>query len=204
MGNVFKNFDKEGDGALTLSILRRACQKGKWSGDPQLLFDSVGPSGPVKDNKLKQITVDDVSFLDLWPDREDQDQDQGVEGVPEADELVADEALAQGAHAAQATAEDTKALKLTPTVFERLYAPAPVKRCASAPTLKKEEVRKSEQKAKQVQRTYHYNHCHTQQKARQRQPKTAKGKLPWLEKLYRISHEPEMPASQTRLYTPVH
>lgn len=204
VGNAFKNFDKEGDGALTLSILRRACQKGKWSGDPQLLFDSVGPSGPVKDNKLKQITVDDVSFLDLWPDREDQDQDQGVEGVPEADELVADEALAQGAHAAQATAEDTKALKLTPTVFERLYAPAPVKRCASAPTLKKEEVRKSEQKAKQVQRTYHYNHCHTQQKARQRQPKTAKGKLPWLEKLYRISHEPEMPASQTRLYTPVH
>ena len=135
VGNAFKNFDKEGDGALTLSILRRACQKGKWSGDPQLLFDSVGPSGPVKDNKLKQITVDDVSFLDLWPDREDQDQDQGVEGVPEADELVADEALAQGAHAAQATAEDTKALKLTPTVFERLYAPAPVKRCASAPTL---------------------------------------------------------------------
>ena len=136
VGNAFKNFDKEGDGALTLSILRRACQKGKWSGDPQLLFDSVGPSGPVRDNKLKQITVDDVSFLDLWPDREDRDQDdQGVEGVEaEADELIAEEPK-QGAQAAQATAEDTKALKLTPTVFERLYAPAPVKGCASAPTL---------------------------------------------------------------------
>ena len=62
VGNAFKNFDKEGDGALTLSILRRACQKGKWSGDPQLLFDSVGPSGPVRDNKLKQMPFSHRKF----------------------------------------------------------------------------------------------------------------------------------------------
>lgn len=124
VGNAFKNFDKEGDGALTLSILRRACQKGKWSGDPQKLFDSVGDRHSGKDLKLKQITVEDVSFLDLWPDREDQGEDQG-------EEL---EALADADPESSPEHHSAKILPLTPTVFERLYQ-VPAKRCRSAPSL---------------------------------------------------------------------
>eukprot|EP00438_Fugacium_kawagutii_P003687 Skav206827 [mRNA] locus=scaffold3672:85453:93187:+ [translate_table: standard] len=124
VGNAFKNFDKEGDGALTLSILRRACQKGKWSGDPQKLFDSVGPSS-AKDIKLKQITVEDVSFLDLWPDREDQGEDQGEVEVEIAD---ADLESSPEHHSA-------KILPLAPTVFQRLYQVPSSKRCRSAPSL---------------------------------------------------------------------
>lgn len=137
VGNAFKNFDKEGDGALTLSILRRACQKGKWGGDPQMLFESVGPSGSVKDVKNKQITVDDVSFLDLWPDRDSPaDQDPGDQ-EPEVD-VISREDPGDEVKPSVVTAEseDQKALKLAPSVFERLYqVDVPEKRCASAPAL---------------------------------------------------------------------
>ena len=77
VASAFKNFDKEGDGTLTLSILRRSCQKGKWDGDPQTLFDCVGASN-CKDPSKKLITIDDVSFLDVWPDREER-PDEGKE-----------------------------------------------------------------------------------------------------------------------------
>ena len=57
VGNAFKNFDKEGDGVLTLSILRRACQKGMWSGDAQMLFDCVAPYNKVRQRRdVKIIT----------------------------------------------------------------------------------------------------------------------------------------------------
>jgi len=207
VGNAFKNFDKEGDGALTLSILRRACQKGKWGGDPQMLFESVGPSGSVKDVKNKQITVDDVSFLDLWPDRDSPaDQDAGDQ-EPEVD-VISREDPGDEVKPAVATAEseDQKALKLAPSVFERLYqVDVPEKRCASAPALvtrKSEETRKKEQKAKQIQqiqRTYHYHHYHHSHSQLKRQPKTAKSMLPWLEKLQKISYryqEFDYPRSQ--------
>ena len=74
VGNAFKNFDKEGNGTLTLSILRRSCQKGKWSGDAQQLFQCVGPTNSRQDPNKKLITVDDVAFLDLWPDREKEEK----------------------------------------------------------------------------------------------------------------------------------
>ena len=129
VGNAFKNFDKEGDGVVTLHILRRACQKGKWSGDPQMLLDCVGPSSSVKDAKLKQITITvaDVSFLDLWPDREDQG-DQGDAEVEVDDVRDVDDSPESKRE------EDQKILKFAPNVFERLYE-VPVKRCSSAPAL---------------------------------------------------------------------
>ena len=74
VGNAFKNFDKEGNGTLTLHILRRCCQKGKWSGDAQELFQCVGPTSSRQDPSKKLITVEDVAFLDLWPDREKDDK----------------------------------------------------------------------------------------------------------------------------------
>ena len=74
VGNAFKNFDKEGNGTLTLSILRRSCQKGKWSGDAQQLFQCLGPAHSWQDPAKKLITVDDVVFLDLWPDKETEDK----------------------------------------------------------------------------------------------------------------------------------
>ncbi|CAK9057862.1 unnamed protein product [Durusdinium trenchii] len=179
VGNAFKNFDKEGDGILTLSILRRACQKGKWGGDPQMLFDCLEPSSS-KDPK--QITVEDVSFLDLWPDREDgQDPNEDVD-VLDSEEAPSEETEERHPTSAKAC-KAFKTPKIAPSVFERLYR-VPVRRSASAPALKKEDVAmKPEQKAKQIQRTYHHSSLWRQR----RQPKTAKSKLPLLEKLQKIS-----------------
>ena len=136
VGNAFKNFDKEGDGALTLSILRRACQKGKWGGDPQMLFESVGPSGSVKDVKNKQITVDDVSFLDLWPDRDSPGDPNPGDQDPEVDVISRGPGDEVKPSVAEADDDRQAALKFAPSVFERLYqVDIPEKRCASAPAL---------------------------------------------------------------------
>lgn len=130
VGNAFKNFDKEGDGILTLSILRRACQKGKWGGDPQMLFDCLEPSSS-KDPK--QITVEDVSFLDLWPDREDgQDPNEDVD-VLDSEEAPSEETEERHPTSAKAC-KAFKTPKIAPSVFERLYR-VPVRRSASAPAL---------------------------------------------------------------------
>ena len=127
VGNAFKNFDKEGDGILTLSILRRACQKGKWSGDAQMLFDSVRPSSCKDPN---QITVEDVSFLDLWPDREDGEDPAEDVAVLDGDSEAED----SDSKGKAATEKTPKTPKVAPSVFERLYQ-VPMRRCNTAPAL---------------------------------------------------------------------
>ncbi|CAJ1372368.1 unnamed protein product [Effrenium voratum] len=168
VASAFKNFDKEGDGTLTLSILRRSCQKGKWDGDPQTLFDCVGASN-CKDPSKKLITIDDVSFLDVWPDREERpdegkEQEDTLTRTTEKEERI----VLQSKSAA------------TLDVFSRLYTPRYRKKIAknidASPTAYPVE------KAAQIQRTYHC--CSLPP---QRRPKTAQSMLPIMERIHQIS-----------------
>ncbi|CAE7306537.1 hypothetical protein AK812_SmicGene26509 [Symbiodinium microadriaticum] len=182
VGNAFKNFDKEGNGTLTLHILRRCCQKGKWSGDAQELFQCVGPTSSRQDPSKKLITVEDVAFLDLWPDREKDDKVEDEESPscrspsPKSD-----------AH---------------PRLFKKPAPQAPTSTARSTPKLARPEttssLRKehsaelaasSPQKAAQIQRTYCCRSLQRRGHQHRHQKHAAKSKLPWLDKLHRLCRE---------------
>mmetsp|Transcript_36204 Transcript_36204/g.83470 ORF Transcript_36204/g.83470 Transcript_36204/m.83470 type:complete len:717 (-) Transcript_36204:28-2178(-) len=175
VGNAFKNFDKEGNGALTLSILRRSCQKGKWSGDAQQLFQCVGPTNSRQDPSKKLITVEDVAFLDLWPDREDKvEEEESPTGRESPKNCGAATLPARGS-------------KETPA--GKGLSPSPAGRDKTVLSLRRVKTAlfsaSSPQKATQIQRTY--NCCRSLQKKNgQRQRFVPKSKLPWLDKLHRL------------------
>jgi len=71
----FESLDKDGNGILTLSELRRACKKLRWRGEVRVLFKCLDKDGGAS------VSMDEISFLDSWePVLEEPDSKQ--DGIP--------------------------------------------------------------------------------------------------------------------------
>lgn len=73
---AFKSLDTDGSGSLSLSELKRACRKGKWKGDVNLLFNCLD-TDKERSNGKRSISVQEIQFLDTWETAEDE-----AEGSP--------------------------------------------------------------------------------------------------------------------------
>jgi len=81
VGSAFKNFDNDGSGSLTFGELRRACQRGKWSGDVRALFECIGNGN--KEGGKQSVNASELAFLDTWPDRDDDADEEEDEEAAE-------------------------------------------------------------------------------------------------------------------------
>eukprot|EP00931_Biecheleriopsis_adriatica_P104517 TRINITY_DN79186_c0_g1_i1.p1 TRINITY_DN79186_c0_g1~~TRINITY_DN79186_c0_g1_i1.p1 ORF type:complete len:377 (+),score=62.18 TRINITY_DN79186_c0_g1_i1:902-2032(+) len=68
---LFKAIDADGSGSVSFPELKRACAKGKWSGDVLLLFNCLDFEGEGTGRK-RTLDMEEVIFLDSWQPVEDE------------------------------------------------------------------------------------------------------------------------------------
>lgn len=83
--NLFKSVDADGSGTISLTELRRVCNRLQWEGDVRDLFDTISLAVSQDGTKMREIRLQDVVFLDNWCATNSDDADAEMcAGIAEA------------------------------------------------------------------------------------------------------------------------
>jgi len=202
VGSAFKNFDNDGSGSLTFGELRRACQRGKWGGEVRALFECLGNN---KEGGKQNVSATELAFLDTWPDRNDDAEDEDEEAVEEKPQEDRVRSAAGSTRKKPASAGHGARGGLSGEQRPMTSPPDPASPSNAAATPKAKMSPLREEPAREttpapdkvaaeklLKRTYKCSKDFLRRDKLMRKTLAAKTGLPWLEKISKIDAPPDL------------